>query len=68
MVINKEKIESAMSDHDMITWGLDLKKQTMPSNVIKGLRNYTRINKSNFAKDLSAQPWDTHQRDNRGNG
>jgi hypothetical protein len=59
MVINKDKIESAMSDHDMITWGLNLKKETMPSNVIKGLRNYTRVNKSNFAKDLAAQPWET---------
>jgi hypothetical protein len=59
MVINKDKIESAMSDHDMISWGLNLKKHTMPSNVIKGLRNYKRTNKSNFAKDLSAQPWET---------
>jgi hypothetical protein len=50
MVINKDKIESAMSDHDMITWGLNLKKHTMPSNVIKGLRNYTRINKSNLLR------------------
>jgi hypothetical protein len=59
MVINKDKIESAMSDHDMINWDLNLKKQTMPSNVTKGLRNYTRVNKSNFAKDLAAQPWET---------
>jgi hypothetical protein len=59
MVINKDKIESAMSHHDMITWGLNLKKQIMPSNVIKGLRSYTRVNKSNFAKDLAAQPWKT---------
>jgi hypothetical protein len=59
MVINKDKIEGAKSDHDMITWGLKFKKQTMPSNVIKGLRNYTRVNKSNFAKDLAAQPWET---------
>jgi DNA-binding transcriptional regulator YiaG len=54
MVINKDKKDSAMSDHDMITWGLNLKKQSMPSSLIKGLRNDTRINKSNFAKDLSA--------------
>jgi hypothetical protein len=51
----------------MITWGLNLKKQTMASNVIKGLRNYTRVNKSNFAKSSSTMG-DTGLRNNRGNG
>jgi hypothetical protein len=53
MVTSQNKIVNAMSDHDMITWNLNLKKQTK-SNIMKGLRNYNKIKRTNFA----SQPWE----------
>ena len=55
-VSNTRKLESGMSDHDLILW--DLKTQKETGKAVRKFRNMKKIDKVNFAGDLAQQPWE----------
>lgn len=59
-ILRKTVKRSAISDHDLITWGIEADhsgKKSGEENLVT-FRNLKKVNKLNFAHDFAAQPWE----------